>query len=240
MQIRPRSNCECILFEIDGNQASFSSNGRYIVASLAGRLHMYDASTGSPLGNWIEVGDITSDVAVSDDGIVAVGVADAVSLFDGITGMLVRKLLTDSYRCVAFSPGSSYIVTSGSWTVQVWDAATGNPIATEDFPVHSFNFSPDGNQIVGLGYTEDFWVWDVLTGATSKPHCVYSDGTTGSALIMDRGWLTCEADGKPVCWIPLERRGNWESREGKVTMRSLLCSGLETIIEIQAFADKSK
>jgi WD40 repeat protein len=68
---------------------------------------------------------------------------------------------------IAFSPDGRYIV-SGGWdgVVRVWDAATGEMIATmsHDHNVADVAFSPDGRRIVSGSFDKTARVWDAATG----------------------------------------------------------------------------
>ena len=70
---------------------------------------------------------------------------------------------------VAFLPDGRYIVSSSEdWTIQVWDAQTGdlvgNPLQGHTNEVRSVACSPDGRYIVSGSYDETIGIWDVQTG----------------------------------------------------------------------------
>jgi hypothetical protein len=71
-------------------------------------------------------------------------------------------LITDGpVICAAFSPDNHWILTgSQDKTARLWDAATGEPVATFEGHgrrVESASFSPDGRQIITVGGSVRVW-----------------------------------------------------------------------------------
>jgi WD40 repeat protein len=94
----------------------------------------------------------------------------AVRLWDMATGSLIRTIISQSWfiTSMAFSPdGSRVLIGSASGTASLWDASTGEGVASFS-PGYVFNpevgsvsFSPDGRMIlVASDYTR---LWDVTT-----------------------------------------------------------------------------
>jgi len=158
-------------------------------------------------------------------------------LINGDTGDCTYELDHGSLEVVSvlFScDGTRVVSQTYDSTVRMWNAETGLPITIGtglgiDSP-HVSSFSPDGTRLLGL--VNDI---DILTGDVG-PRCISDDGSIGFSLAMDGGWLKRRMDDKIICWVPEERRGNWESRQGKVIMKSLWpLAGIETVIDAEAF-----
>jgi WD40 repeat protein len=236
-QIRDTMDCERILSEVRGWDPTFSPNGRYILTHIGQKLQPWDVVSGSPIGNRVNVMILITALAISDTMAIAAGSHDGtIILIDGATGN-VRELHYSSVTVTSLSfsyNGTTLLSRTSNSTVRVWDAVTGSPMAVGSqlmgVSADVSRFSLDGKRIFGPGSEID-----ILTG-TVGPRCIRDDDIIGGALRMDAaGWLRYKTDGKLVCWVPVERQGNWESKQGKVIMSSLWPPGIETVIDVQAF-----
>jgi WD40 repeat protein/serine/threonine protein kinase len=96
---------------------------------------------------------------------------------------------TNGVSSAAFSPDGTRIVTASyDDTAQVWDAATGKPVAqlnghTAD--VNSAAFSPDGKMIVTASYDNTALMWDAATGKRLLELKGHTDVVSSAAFSSD-------------------------------------------------------
>jgi len=132
-------------------------------ASADGRLHIWDATTGKPIGPPLEghKGGVRH-AAFSPDGarIVSAGVDGTVRLWNADTyEQLDAPVMSHAnVNVVAFSPDGTQIVSGGDFgTVRLWSANAGNKIATpvteQARPTFSLSFS--AAQIWSLAFSSD-------------------------------------------------------------------------------------
>lgn len=128
------------------NYGRFSADGR-LVALPSGIV--VEVATGKELVRVLKSGmGMTSAVALSSDGAyVALGINEkddginkanahemAVGVYEVLTGLQVVRLETGDVAHVAFMPGSREVVTAGLDSIQRWDLASGNLIASLGAP----------------------------------------------------------------------------------------------------------
>lgn len=112
---------------------------------------------------------------------------------------------------VAFSPDGRRIVSGGyNYTLQLWDASTGQPIGQpfegHESTVSSVAFSPDGTRIVSGSLDDTLRQWDVKTGQPiGKPLTDYT-GSVFSVAFSPDGKLIFSGseDGKLRLWKVFE------------------------------------
>ena len=80
-----------------------------------------------------------------------------------------RAIDASASGATAFSPDSNRFITRRQGGVQLWDAETGNLIASlpTETDVIELTFSPDGKTIA-INTPQGVLVWDVVTGAINK------------------------------------------------------------------------
>jgi WD40 repeat protein len=157
------------------NGVGFSPDGRRIASGDAmGRLRLWDASTGLPLGEPMTGHQgPTNSVSFSPDGlrIVSGGADGTVRLWDAATGAAVGSPVTGhvgAVNSVGFSPNGRRVATAGAdGTVRLWDAATGAAAGVMTGHVNAVKsaaFSPDDLRVVSGGADGTVRLWDAITG----------------------------------------------------------------------------
>lgn len=176
-----------------GFQWTFSPDGTRMVTFGDGGIHLWDPRTGAMLSG---LTDRLAQVAVfSPDGgrLATRGEANAVQWWDGHTGVPVATL-SDSAGVVSslvFSPDGTRLATAastqppdgetlaggpGNDAAQLWDAATGTPLATltgHAGGVQALAFSPDNSRLASVdgGGLVRFWSARPSTGPAKQAVC---------------------------------------------------------------------
>jgi len=154
--------------------AAFSPDGALVAtATMENTSLLWDASSAAPVGNPLTPATRVSAFAFSPDGkrLATALEEKAVQIWNVPTGRsTVPPLPHARVWVVAFSADGLRLVTGSkakNGTAQVWDAASGNPIAKEIHPtegdVASVAFSPDGRRFATASDNVAH-IWDVMTG----------------------------------------------------------------------------
>jgi WD40 repeat protein len=156
------------------SSATFSPDGKRIVASSNENARILDASTGKEITVLRGHQKLITSAAFSPDGsrIVTASWDNTVRIWDAATGAEITVLRgqQDEVMSAAFSPDGSRIVTaSRDKTARIWDAATLAEIVVligHENTVWSAAFSPDGSRIVTASEDNTARIWDAATGKT--------------------------------------------------------------------------
>jgi WD40 repeat protein len=135
---RELQTLKCRAYDVSG--CAVSPDGSFI-ASAGGydaTLELWDARSGESLRTLEPADRWVMDCAVSADGafVVSAG-SNAIRIWDTRNGQELRALRGHGHmvRSCAVSPDSSFIVSaSEDWTFKVWDAASGENVATLPLP----------------------------------------------------------------------------------------------------------
>ena len=139
-----------------------------------GTAHLWDASTGMPLGEEMQNEADFRSVAFSPDGtrVLTVGEAGPARLWDGLTGQPLGEPMryNDLIRTAVFSPDGRQIVTASlDRTARLWDGFTGRPLAgpmRHPGYVDAATFNLDGTRVLTACEDNVARMWDV---ASQKP-----------------------------------------------------------------------
>ncbi|MBN1120668.1 MAG: hypothetical protein JXJ17_06285 [Anaerolineae bacterium] len=125
-----------------------------------GRVILWNVDTGTPIGEIDTRTRLVNRVAFSPTGdrLLTGSEGGQVIVWDA-AGAAVQSFSTDEYRVgvLAWSFGGTLIAAAGETGVSVWNALTGDLIATRQFPdtVHDLAFIDDGDLIaVAYGYLD--------------------------------------------------------------------------------------
>ena len=190
--------------------AAFSPDGARVVTASADRTaRVWDAETGTSIGQPLRHEDDVVGAAFSPDGarVVTASADKTARVWDATTGAPIGKPLEHDGKVngAAFSPGGKRVVTaSDDHTARVWDAATGAPIGQplrHAGAVNSASFSPDGKWVVTASRDHTARLWDAATGAPLGK-ALQHDGRVYSAAFSPDGArvVTASADNTARIW----------------------------------------
>jgi WD40 repeat protein len=160
-------------------------------------------------------------LALSPDGtrlVTVDGISEqTIQLWNVETGQPLTTLdRLDGASAVAFSGDGTKVGASSGGTVRLWDAASGQVIAT--LPVHtnevtSFAFSPDGSQVVTAhGDDRAARIWDAASGRLVRT-LAHAGGAFSAAFTPDGSRVMTATWGDyPGVWL-------WEAESGELVRR---------------------
>jgi eukaryotic-like serine/threonine-protein kinase len=187
----------------------FSADGRRILTASADRTaRLWDAESGSPIGEPMrhEVG--IRDACFSKDGLLVATAADdsTARVWDGMTGKPITGPLRHHGPVVHafFSPDGNLVATaSDDKTAQVWEARTGVPAGK---PLEHFDrvtwveFSPDSRQLATCGRDNRTYLW-TLDGSSPRRILTHGQQVNAAAFRPDGAQLvTVSVDGTAKLW----------------------------------------
>ncbi len=139
-------------------------------------IFLFDVGTGSlgaPKLTLTNPYSLVRSVGFSEDGKQVVGaLGNSAALWDASDGHEIRKFEGPVNTSSALSPDATQLATSGdSKEVTVWDARSGSKLKTLEgsglgYPYIAF--TPDGKQIITVGYDGTLVLWNVDTGTQSR------------------------------------------------------------------------
>jgi WD40 repeat protein/tRNA A-37 threonylcarbamoyl transferase component Bud32 len=188
----------------------FSLDGRRLAYPAGGRVSVWDADSGRPVG---EVGPVkaVASVALSPDGTrLATGgdyPENTVRLWDVAGGRMTAELTGHKNRInfLSFSPdGRRLASASQDQTARLWDAAAGKLIANltgHTGDVLRVFFSPDGKHLASASLDATVRLWDATTGELDTVLLGHTGPIAQAAFRPDGDLLvTSSTDGTQRLW----------------------------------------
>jgi WD40 repeat protein len=154
------------------SSASFSPDGRAILAGIGNAVALYHPDTGEVMSRF-DCHSLVTHTEFSGDGryVLAVTITLTAYLWDTVTGKEVWHFQygigKQFYPIAAVSPDGSLLVTSiGGKSASLWQGATGKEIRrfTGSSYVASAAFSPDGHFVITGNSGDTTMMWEVSTG----------------------------------------------------------------------------
>lgn len=172
-----------------GESVSFSPDGSQIVVPYQDTLRFYNASTGD-VARFIP-GYYYWAIFSPDGTMLATSYGlGSVKLVNSQSGILVHALPGEMYaRGIAFSGDGTYITAFDSSVIGVWEVATGRQVYFDsvtdadgdDIYIEGAAFSPDGQQLVLLGY-DTLYFFTMQDGALQQGETLKIRGRDTSTI----------------------------------------------------------
>lgn len=179
---------------------AFNTDGTLLAAGGGSTITVWDVEAATITAELeTEISDISS-VAFSPDGATLVyGGADAAAwvwdLADDTHAWLEGH--DGQVNALAFSPDGGMIISGDASSVRLWDAATGENLATlaspSDLPVHSVAFSPTGTLIASGGEAGGVVLWGTAAGSEAVEEAAASESTVAENTAVENTGETTEA-----------------------------------------------
>ncbi len=162
------------------NSVSFSADGRWLVTTSAPQPHIdqpgtarvWDAATGEPAGAPLRHERGVVSASISPDG---------------------KRVATTSIRAVKPQPQQARWLVR---VVQIWNRATGEPVAEPMFYNHSPSFSPDGRRVVTAGEGPTAQVWKASTGKPVGQPMRHDGNVLSASFSPDGDWIVTASEDK--------------------------------------------
>ena len=187
--------------------------GSYRPVDLAvGQARVWDAATGQPVTDWIDVDDPGHGIEFNPDGsaVAVFGIGEPTDTSAGEQNSVrVIELPSGKARfaplshrnkllSASFSPDGRYLATGTvERLVTLWNAHTGEAVHRalkhENVPYHSLRFSPDGAWLAVAGASE-VRLWEVRSGKTVGP--AWKGGESGFYSLYSSDYISYSSDGQ--------------------------------------------
>lgn len=196
--------------------AAFSGDGsRIVTASVDRSVRVWDAQSGEEIARVDHDGSIES-AALSSDGqrVMTLSTDGTARVRDVATGEILTRFggagtfkEDRSLRCAACSPDGMRLVSGSDRIVRIWDARSGNELATftHDAAVTNAQFSPDGTRVLSTSEDSTARVLDARSGR--QLICVALDEAPRAAAFGPDGALlaTLSAGHDVQMWDAFDR-----------------------------------
>jgi serine/threonine protein kinase/WD40 repeat protein len=207
----------------DISSVAFSADGRLVVVISRDRttVRLWDAAAGQSLsapmfheGNLLAGGASMEGQRVitrSSPGGQARNRQETTETWNYVpdAALLVSLRATGNITSVSESPDGKWLCTISSTDVQVWNAATGQPVGVpmkHDLAVRTVIFSPNGKRLATITTDNTLRVWDAATGqpvtdpipdASRAPRGLGRGGAAAGAAVR----LSFSPDGQKILFI---------------------------------------
>jgi len=175
--VDPKDKGRCVF------DATFSPDGKRIVALRMNEVLIWDADTGKEMLR-IPVEDVRSlDISPDGQWIVggSIGSGGSIKVWDSMTGEILQTLNTGKTACVSFSPDSKRIVGHDDLRrgddgrraafLCIWDTGSGKELLSfKELVVNPrcVSFSPNGKFICAGSYNGRITIWNANTGVVER------------------------------------------------------------------------
>jgi WD40 repeat protein len=190
--------------------ACFSKDGRLVVRTSQQRAEVFDAHTGTRVGQPMVHTDQIYQMKVSPDGkkLATAGWDHVGRVWDLETGKPMTPPLQHRRRlyAIAFSPDNRLVATaSEDNTARLWDAATGQPVHapfTHQGEVLDVQFSPDSRSVLTASTDGTARLWSTDRGESLWPSPPRHKGIVWTAEFSPDGQriVTASEDRSAVVW----------------------------------------
>jgi WD40 repeat protein len=176
-----------------GELPTHSADGRRAVVAEAGRVKVYDVSSGKVIRTLEQPGSDTPLAILSPDG-------TRVASVPSVTQSLVVRL--------PGQPTEQYCYTDR--VVRLWDVASGKQVAVlkgHAGPVGFLAFGPDGRQLVTTSYDLTARIWDAATGKELVTLRGFTSLPRWAAFSPDGGRLLTITSGRTANFLYPDQQG---------------------------------
>jgi WD40 repeat protein len=194
----------------DNDLLSFSPDGKRLINGLGnGRVHVWEVSTGQPVGpehgTYVKILDFQMPVvyAISPSGDVIIMSGTYPNHQLSFTNLLTGEVIAERHEhantvfSVAITRDGRHTASaSQDGTVRIWDARTGQPLQVlrgHRVWVTHVAFTADGSHLISTSIDETSRIWNVSNGELESV-CYGGQSSRGVASLSPNGALLASAD----------------------------------------------
>ena len=201
------------------SRIAFCPDGKTLASMSRGKdktIRLWDVKTGAHFRTLTRqelVYNFYVNIVFSPDGQTLMDMSsDRITLLNTRTGAHLWTITSGVrawFNSAVFSPdGQTLAVGIPNFTVELWDARTGEPkntfvadtvVSLEDISspssgIRSVVFSPDGQTLVGVKTDETIWFWEVASGAHLRTLTGHTDSVSSVAFSPDGQVITSDSE----------------------------------------------
>lgn len=218
--------------------AKFSPDGKKIATISGDDIQIWEAKTGIPVGQPINVFNLFSIDFSQDSSRLLLASTGGVRLWSVTENKFIGRLMLHKGNITSaqFSPEGAKIVTASSdKTARLWDAWTGEPLGgvlNHQAKVTSAQFSPDGKMVLTLSDYSAL-LWDLKTGKVSKDEMVHDDYVVSAQFSSDgKQLVTTAGDNSLRVWDTTTAKalGETKMNKGKILIAQFNTDGTKVLM----------